>query len=146
MADEDVPNDVPEPPEDIADYDLGSAQDAVGGDGGPSKVVWVADHEREVRWWFRLSERIPVRKKQKIVEENVTAKEDGINVDADYYVDMLELLIEEWSGEGDDDAPGLRELLTSAYRSNDPENPVFETLWDEVPPPFSNVPDADLNA
>jgi len=134
----------PEPPEELKDYDPGSAQDALAGDGS-TRTVWVADHDVEKRWWFRLSERVPVRKKQKIVEDNTTATQEGINVDADYYVDMLEFLITEWSGEDDEDAPSLREFLTSAYRGNDPENPVFEDLWNEVPPPFANIPDADLN-
>jgi len=136
--------DAPEPPEELKDYDPGTAQDALATD-GPTRTVWVADHDREKRWWFKLSERVPVRKKQKFVEENTTATQEGINVDSDYYVDMLEFLIDDWSGAGDEDAPGLRELLTSAYRGNDPENPVFEDLWNEVPPPFANIPDADLN-
>jgi len=138
-------DDAPEPPEELKEYDPGSAQDALADDGA-TRTVWVADHERETRWWFQLSERVPVRKKQKFVEEHTTATKDGINVDSDYYVDMLEFLIEDWSGAGDADAPGLREFLTSAYRGNEPDNPVFEDLWDEVPPPFANVAEADLNA
>ena len=139
MADE------PEPPEELADYDPGSAQDALAGR-EHTRIVWVADHERETRWWFELSERIPVRKKQKLVANNTTATKEGIDVDSDYYVDMLEEMVVDWSGADEGDAPGLRELLTSAYRGKDPENPVFESLWDEVPPPFANIPDADLNA
>lgn len=140
-----MPSEAPEPPEELSDYDPGSAQDALAGSGS-TRVVWVADHEREKRWWFRVSERVPVRKKQKFVADNTTATEDGIDVDSDYYVDMLEFLIVEWSGENDDDAPGLREFLTGAYRGNDPTNPVFEDLWDEVPPPFGDLADSDLNA
>ena len=135
---------VPEPPEELADYDPGTAQDALADD-GDTRVVWVADHETETRWWFKISERVPVRRKQKFVEQNTTATDEGINVDSDYYVDMLEFLIDDWSGADDDDAPPLREFLTGAYRGNDPENPVFEDLWNEVPPPFANIPDADLN-
>lgn len=138
-------DDAPEPPEDLADYDMGSAQDALADD-ADTRVVWVADHEREKKWHFELTERVPVRKKQKIVEQNTTATREGVNVDADYYVDMLEYLIVDWSGAGDEDAPGIREFLTAAYRGNDVDNPVFESLWDEVPPPFGDINDADLNA
>lgn len=137
--------DDPEPPEELADYDPGTAQDAIASDDGPANVVWVADHEREKRWWFRLRSRVPVRKKQKIVEKNTTAGPEGVNVNADYYVDMLEEMIVEWSGSDDPDAPSLRELLTGAYRGADAENPVFEDLWNQVPPPFAGLADADLN-
>ena len=136
--------DAPEPPEDLADYDPGTARDALATD-GDTRVVWVADHDRETRWWFEVRERIPVRKKQKFVADNTTATADGVNIDSDYYVDMLEYMVVDWSGAGDDDAPGLREFLTSAYRGKDVENPVFEELWNEVPPPFAQIPDADLN-
>lgn len=137
-------DDVPEPPEELADYDPGTANDALA-DRDDTRTVWVADHDREKRWWFELTERVPVRKKQKFVEENTTASKDGVNVDSDYYVDMLEYMVVDWSGADDEDAPGIREFLTSAYRGNDPENPVFEDLWNEVPPPFAQIPDADLN-
>ena len=138
MADE------PEPPEELADYDPGTAQDALATQ-DDTRIVWVADHDRETRWWFEITERIPVRKKQKIVGNNTTATAEGVEVDSDYYVDMLEELVVDWSGSGDDDAPSLRELLTGAYRGNDVDNPVFEDLWNEVPPPFAQIPDADLN-
>lgn len=128
-------NAVPEPPEEIADYDLGSAADALANE-GDTKTVWVADHDREVRWWFKVVDRVPVRRKQKIVEENTTATNEGVNVSSDYYIDMLEFMVEDWSGANDADAPGLRELLTGAYRTGDAANPVFEELWEEVPPPF----------
>lgn len=138
-------DDVPEPPEELADYDFGSAQDAIADSGGNTRHVWVADHEREVKWWFELSDRIPVRRKQKVVEANTTTTQEGIEVDADYYVDMLEIMVVDWSGADDGDAPELRELLTKAYRGNDADNPVFEKLWDEVPPPFAGIPESDLN-
>jgi hypothetical protein len=131
-----------EPPDDIADYDVGSAQDALADKS--TRSVWVADHERELRWKFDLKERLPVRKKQKIVEDNTTATEEGINISSDYYIDMLEELIVSWSGDDEPESPDLRELLTGAYRGTDDENTVFEDLWDEVPPPFANIPDADL--
>jgi len=137
-------DDDPEPPEDLKEYDPGSAHDALVDD-GPTRTVWIADHDREKRWWFELSERVPVRRKQKVVEENVTATPDGVNINSDYYVDMLEFLIVDWSGADDSDAPSIREFLTSAYRGSDIDNPVFEDLWDEVPPPFGDVSDADLN-
>lgn len=135
----------PEPPEELADYDPGSAQDALAGGDGNTRVVWVADHERETRWWFELAERIPVRKKQQLVANNTTATKDGVDVDSDYYVDMLEEMIVDWSGADEPEAPGIRELLTGAYRGKDPQNPVFEDLWEEVPPPFAALPDEDLN-
>ena len=135
MSDEDVPDQ-------IADYDVGSAQDALADHS--TRTVWVADHERKLRWKFELQKRVPVRKKQKIVEENTTATEDGINVSSDYYVDMLEELIVSWSGEDEPESPSLRELLTGAYRGTGTQNTVFEDLWDEVPPPFANLPESDL--
>lgn len=133
----------PEPPEDIADYDLGSASEALAKNGS-TRTVWVSDHEREIRWWFELTERVPVRKKQKIVEENTTATQEGVNIDSTYYIDMLEYMVQDWAGSDDPEAPGLRELLTGAYRGQEADNPVFESLLDEVPPPFSELPDADL--
>jgi len=132
------------PPDEIADYDMGTAQDAIAG-GDDTYVMWVADHERETRWAFELRERVPVRKKGQILESNTSVTEDGLNVAYDYYVDMLEYMITSWSGEDDDDAPGLRELLTRAYTGSEPDNPVFEELQEEVPPPFANVSEADLN-
>jgi len=134
----------PEPPEELRDYDPGSAADAMV-DEGDTRVVWIADHEAEKRWWFELSENVPVRRKQKMVEQNTTAGPDGVTIDADYYVDMLEFIIVDWSGADDPDAPGIREFLTKAYRGQGFDNPVFEDLWEEVPPPFANIPDADLN-
>lgn len=135
--------DKPEPPDELKGYDPGSARDAMATD-DDTDVVWVADHEREKRWWFEIRERIPVRKKGSILETNTTATEDGVNVSADYYTDMLEYMIVDWSGGDDADAPSLREFLTKAYRGSDPDNPVFETLQDEVPPPFANVPEAEV--
>jgi hypothetical protein len=136
--------DEPTPPDEIAGYDPGTAQEAVS-DSTETRTVWVADHEREKRWWFKITDQVPVRKKQSIVEKNTTATPDGVEVDSTYYVDMLEYLIQDWSGSGDADAPSIREFLTSAYRTKDPENPVFEDLWSEVPPPFGDLSDADLN-
>lgn len=133
----------PEPPEELADYDPGTAHDAIATD-DDTRVVWVADHEIEKRWWFELRDRIPVRKKGSILEQNTTANEEGVNVSADYYTDMLEYMIVDWSGSDDADAPGLRTLLTKAYRGKDADNPVFETLQDEVPPPFANVPESEV--
>lgn len=131
------------PPEEIADYDMGSAQDAIAAD-DDTYVKWVADHERETRWAFELRERVPIRKKGQILERNTSVNEDGLNVAYDYYVDMLEYMVVSWSGEDDADAPGLRELLTRAYTGSEPDNPVFEALQDEVPPPFQNVAPGDL--
>jgi hypothetical protein len=132
------------PPEQIADYDMGRGRDAIASD-DDTYTKWVADHEREVKWAFELRERVPVRKKGQILERNTSTDEEGLHVAYDYYVDMLEYMIVSWSGESDPEAPGLRELLTGAYTGSEPDNPVFESLQDEVPPPFANVSEADLN-
>jgi len=142
--DDDASNKWGTPPEEIADYDMGSAQDAIADD-DDTYTVWVADHDRKKRWAFQVRERVPVRKKGQILERNTSVNEDGLNVAYDYYVDMLEYMVVSWSGEDDADAPGLRELLTRAYTGNSPNNPVFEKLQDEVPPPFANVSESDLN-
>lgn len=143
MSNDDADDKWGSPPEEIADYDMGKASDAIASD-DETYVVWVADHERETRWAFELRERVPVRKKGQILERNTSVDEDGLNVAYDYYVDMLEYMVVSWSGEDEADAPGLRELLTRAYTGG-ANNPVFEKLQDEVPPPFANVSEADLN-
>ena len=48
------------------------------------------------------------------------------------------------SGGDDPDAPGLRTLLTGVYAATDNDNPVFETLQDEVPPPVAGITEDDL--
>jgi len=144
MSHDDATDKFGKPPEDIADYEMGRARDAIASD-DDTYTVWVADHEREVKWAFEVRERVPVRKKGQILESNTSVDEAGLNVAYDYYVDMLEYMIVSWSGEGEDGAPGLRELLTGAYTGSDPDNPVFEKLQEEVPPPFANVSEADLN-
>lgn len=131
------------PPEEIAEYDMGSAQDAIA-DESDTYVVWVADHERETRWAFELRERVPVRKKGQILERHLTITDEGPSLSYDYYVDMLEYMVVDWSGSDDPNAPGLKELLTRNYVGKSPDNPVFEKLQDEVPPPFANVSEAEL--
>lgn len=136
------PDEIPDPPEDIADYDMGSGRDAIAD--ASTDVVWVADHEREMRWWFELRRRVPLRKKNQILEDNVDIAKDGsMNVASDYYTDMLEYMIVSWSGEDAPDAPGLRELLTGCYAGTDTGNPTFERLQEEVPPPFASIPDTE---
>lgn len=143
MSNDDASDKWGSPPEEIADYDMGSAQDAIASD-DDTYTKWIADHEREVRWAFELRERVPVRKKGQILEQNTAVDEGGLNLSYDFYVDMLEYMIVSWSGEDDPEAPGLRELLTRSYTGNEPDNPVFEELQEEVPPPFANVAEGDL--
>jgi len=138
-----MPDKVPEPPEDIADYDDGTAQDALSD--STTYVKWVADHEREKKWWFEIKQRVPLRKKNNTLEKHVSVDEDGeMNISADYYTDMLEYMIVDWSGANHPDAPGLKELLTGVYAGTEPGNPVFEDLQDEVPPPVAGVSEEDL--
>jgi hypothetical protein len=141
---DDTPDKVPEPPEDVADYELGTADDAIADDSS-TRVVWVVDHERELKWWFELREQVPVRKKGNVLEDNATMTEQGTKVSNDYYIDMLEYMVVDWSGADDPDAPGIRELLTKAPTGNEVGNPVFEKLQNEVPPPVSDIDEAELN-
>lgn len=143
MASDDATDDAPAVPDELSDYDMGSAKDAIADD-TDTYTKWVADHERGLKWWFELRERVPVRKKGQILEKHTAVDEAGLTLSYDYYIDMLEYLIVDWSGADDDDAPGIRELLTRAYTGTEPDNPVFEELQDEVPPPFQNVPQGDL--
>lgn len=140
MTDEDDPK----PPEHLQEYDPGSAREAIA-DNSSTYIKWIADHDAKRRWYFELKERVPVRKKQTVLEDHTKQTDEGTHISSDYYVDMLEYMVVDWSGADDENAPSLRELLTSAYRGNDANNPVFESLWDEVPPPFAEVPEAELN-
>lgn len=87
-------------------------------------------------YWFELipGDNVPLRKKNSVLAEHLTVNEDGFNIDADYYTDLLEWQIRDWFGSGGD--MGLKMFLTSMTT-------VFEDLQDECPPPLPTVDEGE---
>jgi hypothetical protein len=125
----------PEPPE---GYEIGSFEDATV-DKSATRTVWVTtgdpDEDDEARaYWFELKADVPLRKKNEVLENNLTISEgdDGSpqqSLSSDYYTDMLEYMVVDWFGAHEDGVPGLATFLSSM--STD-----FEALTEEVPDPF----------
>lgn len=132
--------DAPEPPE---GYEVGTVSDAVV-DESATRTVWVTDDDSGTAYWFELKEDVPLRKKNHILENNLTTEQapDGTprqNLSSDYYTDMLEYMVDDWFGSDtqNTEAPSLRVFLTKM-------SSVFESLQDEVPPPFDSIDDSEL--
>lgn len=127
----------PEPPD---GFDLGSYDDAVVDDGN-TRTVWVEDDDKGVAYWFELQEDVPLSKKNRVLENNLTTEkgDDGKprqNLSSDYYRDLLEYMVVDWFGADDPDADPLPVFLTKMTA-------VFEDLQDEVPRPFGGIDDGD---
>jgi hypothetical protein len=127
----------PEPPE---GFEVGSVDDAVV-DESRTRTVWVEDEERGKAYWFELKEDVPLRKKNNVLEQNLTTEKgpDGEprqNLSSDYYTDMLQYMTVDWFGAHESDAPGLTVFLSKM-------SSVFEDLQEEVPAPFGSLPDGD---
>lgn len=126
----------PQPPE---GYEVGSFDDGTV-DKSATRTVWVKtgdpdDDESDAKaYWFELKADVPLRKKNEVLENNLTVKE-GPNgepqqsLSSEYYTDMLEYMVVDWFGAGEEDVPGLSTFLSSM--STD-----FEGLTDQVPDPF----------
>lgn len=134
-----MPNDKPdvEAPE---GFEVGSIDDAIV-DESATRRVWIEDEDKGVAYWFDLKEDVPLQKKNKILEDNLTTEQgpDGRprqNLSSDYYTDMIEYMVEDWFGahEDNDDVPSLRVFLNKM-------SAVFESLQDEVPPPMESLPE-----
>ena len=137
MASDDANPKEPEPPE---GFEVGSVDDAVV-DESRTRRVWVKDPDKGKAYWFDLIEDVPLRKKNNVLEQNLTTESgpDGKprqNLSSDYYVDMLEYMTRDWFGSDDPDAPELRVFFTQM-------GAVFEQLHDEVPAPFGSLPDGE---
>lgn len=125
----------PEPPE---GYELGSFDDGTV-DKSATRKVWVTsgdpDDEPDPKaYWFELKADVPLRKKNEVLENNLTMKEgpDGQpqqSLSSDYYTDMLEYMVVDWFGADEDGVAGLSAFLSSM--STD-----FESLTEEAPDPF----------
>lgn len=127
----------PQPPE---GYDVGTIDDAVV-DESKTRRVWVEDDDKDVAYWFDLKADVPLRKKNAVLEDNLTTErgpdgEPRQNLSSDYYTDMLRYMVDDWFGAHEPDAPGLATFLTRM-------SSVFESLQDEVPSPMSDLPDGD---
>lgn len=127
-----MPNDV-EPPE---GFEMGSVDDAIADDSSTTRV-WVTNDDEGVAYWFDLVEKVPLRKKNSVLEDNLTIKNGDPNLSGDYFIDLLEYMIRDWFGADEPDAPGLRAFLTQMGTE-------FEDLQDEVPDPFTNIDEDDL--
>jgi hypothetical protein len=127
----------PEPPE---GYDVGSIEDAIVDDDA-TRRVWIEDDDKGVAYWFDLKEDVPLSKKNKVLEQNLTTErgpngDPRQNLSSDYYTDMLRYMVDDWFGAHEPDAPGLASFLAQM-------SSVFEELQDEVPPPMNSLPDGD---
>lgn len=126
----------PEPPE---GYELGSVDDATV-DEDRTRTVWVEDDDAGKAYWFELRADVPLRKKNEAREANMSVEEgpDGdpeTKLSSDYYTDMLQYMVVDWFGNHDDDVDmGLATFFASMTSA-------FESLQEEVPPPFGNLPD-----
>lgn len=123
-------------------FEVGSIDDAVV-DESRTETVWVKDDDKGVAYWFEMKEDVPLRKKNEVLENNLTTEKgpDGEprqNLSSDYYSDMIQYMVVDWFGaqEDHDDVPSLRVFLNKM-------SAVFEDLQDEVPPPFESLPDSD---
>ena len=127
----------PQPPE---GFKVGTVEDAVV-DTDATRRVWITDDDKGKAYWFDLKEDVPLRKKNSILENNLTTERgpDGNprqNLSSGYYDDMLRYMIDDWFGSHEADASGLATFLTEMKS-------VFEDLQDEVPQPMSSLPDGD---
>lgn len=122
-----------EPPE---GFELGSVDQATA-DGSTTRRVWVKDEDEGVAYWFDLVDKVPLRKKNKVLEENLRIVDGDPNLSGDYFIDLLEYMIRDWFGADDPDAAGLRTFLTQMGTE-------FEDLQDEVPDPFANIDESEL--
>jgi len=134
-----MPSDTPEvdAPE---GFEVGSIDDAIVDDEA-TRRVWVTDEDKGVAYWFDLKEDVPLSKKNKVLEQNLTTERGGDgelrkNLSSDYYTDMLRYLVDDWFGAHEPDAPGLATFFAQM-------SSVFESLQEEVPKPISEVPDGD---
>jgi len=123
-------------------FDVGTIDDAVV-DESKTRTVWVKDDDDGVAYWFEMKEDVPLRKKNEVLESNLTTEQgpDGNprqNLSSDYYTDLLEYMVVDWFGaaEDNDDVPSLTVFLNKM-------SAVFEDLQDEVPPPFESLPDGE---
>lgn len=123
-------------------FDVGTIDDAIV-DESDTRRVWIEDDTREVAYWFEVKRDVPLRKKNQILETNLTTEPgpDGTptqNLSSDYYTDMLEYMIVDWFGadESHSDVPSLRVFLTKM-------SSVFEELQNEVPQPFDAIDDQE---
>ena len=132
-------NDTPdvEPPE---GFEVGTIDDAIV-DESDTKTVWIEDDERGVAYWFEMKRDVPLRKKNQVLEANLTTEQgpDGKprqNLSADYYTDLIEYMTVDWFGSQEEhsDVPSLTVFLNKM-------SAVFEELQDEVPDPFTSLPD-----
>lgn len=132
---EDAPDvDVPE------GFEVGSIDDATV-DTEATERVWVEDEDDGKAYWFELKSDVPLRKKDNLLEDNVTTTQtdDGEvsqNVSADYYYEMLEYMKVDWFGAYEDDAESFTVFLNKA-------STVFDSLKDEVPPPFGSLDETE---
>jgi len=134
--DQDAPK-APEPPE---GFEVGTVEDAVA-DEDATRRVWITDDDDGVAYWFDLKTDVPLRKKNAVLEDNLTTEkgpegEPRQNLSADYYTDMLRYMVDDWFGADDPDAPGMATFLTQM-------SSVFEELQNEVPKPMSELPEGD---
>lgn len=138
---EDKPNDAPsvDAPE---GFEVGSIDDAIV-DESQTRRVWIQDDDKGVAYWFDMKEDVPLRKKNSVLEDNLTTEkgpggEPRQNLSSDYYTDMIEYMVVDWFGadESHDDVPSLRVFLNKM-------SAVFEQLQDEVPQPFESLPDGE---
>lgn len=122
-------------------FDVGSIDDAIV-DESQTRRVWVQDEDKGVAYWFDLKEDVPLRKKNEILEQNLTTGtgpdgEPTQNLSSDYYFDLIEYMTVDWFGAHESgDTPTLRVFLTKM-------SSTFESLQDEVPPPFDSLSDAE---
>lgn len=137
MASDDDRTKTPEPPE---GFESGTVEDAIV-DEDATRRVWVEDDDKGVAYWFDLKEDVPLRKKNSVLEDNLTTERGPNgnpqqNLSSDYYTDMLRYMVDDWFGAHEADAPGLATFLTQM-------SSVFEALQEEVPQPMSSLPDGD---
>ena len=123
-------------------FEVGSIDDAVV-DESRTRTVWIEDDDKGVAYWFELKEDVPLRKKNEVLENNLTTEkgpegEPRQNLSSDYYTDMIQYMVVDWFGadEDNDDVPSLRVFLNKM-------SATFEQLQDEVPAPFESLPDGE---
>lgn len=117
-------------------FELGTVGDAIV-DESRTNRVWVTDDDTGKAYWFDLIDKVPLRKKNSVLEQNLTIVDGEPNLSGDYYIDLLEYMIRDWFGKHEADAPGLRTFLTQMGTE-------FEQLQEEVPEPFTGVDDDEL--
>lgn len=121
-------------------FDVGRIDDAIV-DESNTRTVWITDDDDGVAYWFDLKEEVPLRKKNEVLENNLTTEPgpDGKprqNLSSDYYTEMLDYMVVDWFG-ADEDHDGVPSLTVFLNKMSS----VFEDLQEEVPAPFEAVPD-----